>query len=438
MAYAVRHVTHTRNGSHRHQPKGGEAAMRRASGKGCIVQLEKDRPRGRCRKWQLRVSTGKSPADGKYHCRTRRVTGTFTEAKQQLHEFVNEIDAERDLGQAPRTFQQECERLLRNRRASGNYSDSRMRQLEIALKTACLHIGQANFCDVTPGMLNDLYAKLRGGKGTLSGKPATGTYVRSIHHAISLVYNQAIREERCKRNPCRLAEPPKIDSQPRRALSSSQLNRLVAGLRPTRERDCAWLLAAAMGLRRGEICGLSWGDVSFEENLADVHCSYGRNRKLKSPKTAAGMRLLPLTPELASALKAHRQAQLARGLACEEQDPVVVTRTGTRVHPDIMERWWAHDRDELGLSGFCLHELRHSYLTELARAGVHPKVMQELAGHANSKITMDIYTHVNMEGKRQAAEQLRRHMACSAPALDNAAITQENQEGLAAPSCDSA
>lgn len=379
---------------------------------GCIVQLEKDRPRGRCRKWQLRVCTGKSPADGKYHCRTRRVSGTFTEAKRQLRDFATEIEAERELGQAPLTFQQECERLLRNRRASGNYSDSRMSQLEIALKTASRHIGRTGFCDVTPGMLNDLYAKLRSGKGTLSSKPATGAYVRSIHQAISLVYNQAIKEERCKRNPCHLAEPPKADSQPRRALSSGQFKRLVAELRPANEHDCAWLLAASMGLRRGEICGLSWGDVSFEENLADVHCSYDRRRNLKRPKTAAGMRLLPLTPELASALETHRQTQLARGLACNEQDPVIVTKAGTRVHPDIMERWWANDRDRLGLSGFCLHELRHSYLTELARAGVHPKVMQDLAGHANSKITMDIYAHVNMDGKRQAAEQLRKHMSC--------------------------
>ena len=42
-------------------------------------------------------------------------------------------------------------------------------------------------------------------------------------------------------------------------------------------------------------------------------------------------------------------------------------------------------------------------------AGVHPKVMQELAGHANSQITMDIYTHVDMTGKRAAAEALQAY-----------------------------
>ncbi|MBQ6586495.1 MAG: tyrosine-type recombinase/integrase [Coriobacteriales bacterium] len=46
--------------------------------------------------------------------------------------------------------------------------------------------------------------------------------------------------------------------------------------------------------------------------------------------------------------------------------------------------------------------LRHTYLTLLALSGVHPKVMQELAGHHSSKITMDIYAHVNMDAKRKA------------------------------------
>ena len=47
---------------------------------------------------------------------------------------------------------------------------------------------------------------------------------------------------------------------------------------------------------------------------------------------------------------------------------------------------------------------RHTYLTLLALNGVHPEVMQELAGHYSSQITMDIYTHVNMDAKREAVQ----------------------------------
>ena len=70
--------------------------------------------------------------------------------------------------------------------------------------------------------------------------------------------------------------------------------------------------------------------------------------------------------------------------------------------PSSLSRWWTEDRVKYGLEGWCLHELRHTYLTMLALSGVHPKVMQELAGHYSSQITMDIYTHVNMDAKRDA------------------------------------
>ena len=69
--------------------------------------------------------------------------------------------------------------------------------------------------------------------------------------------------------------------------------------------------------------------------------------------------------------------------------------------PGSLSRWWKQDSARLGLEGWNFHELRHTYLTLLALNGVHPKVMQELAGHYSSQITMDIYTHVNMEAKRR-------------------------------------
>ena len=69
-----------------------------------------------------------------------------------------------------------------------------------------------------------------------------------------------------------------------------------------------------------------------------------------------------------------------------------------------LSRWCTEDRAKYGLDGWCLHEFRHTYLTLLAIQGVHPKVMQELAEHYSSQISMDTYTHVNMDSKRQAVD----------------------------------
>lgn len=55
-------------------------ARKEVSGQGSIVQLEKDKPKSKCRKWQLRVPVGMDPRTGKYKARTRRFGGTYTQA----------------------------------------------------------------------------------------------------------------------------------------------------------------------------------------------------------------------------------------------------------------------------------------------------------------------------------------------------------------------
>lgn len=227
---------------------------------------------------------------------------------------------------------------------------------------------------------------------------------------MGLAFKQALREGRVAMNPCELATPPNNDSQPRKAMNAEQLKAFEGQLDLADEHDFAYWLAVTPGLRRGEVCGLSWGDVDWGGRQLNVVHSYDTRRNLKSTKTAAGRRSLPLTDEALEALKAHRDAQARSNAGTGGRDPIIVTETGTRVHPDMLMKWWRRDRAGLGAQDNCLHELRHSYLTALARAGVHPKVMQALAGHANCAITMDIYAHTDMTAKRDAAEALKRPM----------------------------
>ena len=67
-------------------------------------------------------------------------------------------------------------------------------------------------------------------------------------------------------------------------------------------------------------------------------------------------------------------------------------------------KWWERDRKLLGLDGWLPPRAAPLLPLDAAQQGVHPKVMQELAGHASATITMDIYTHVNMDQKREAAD----------------------------------
>ena len=67
-------------------------ASKTINGEGSIVQLEKDKAKGKCRRWQLRVSTGRDPKTGKYLRKTRVVKGTYSEAQRELRSFIKEVE----------------------------------------------------------------------------------------------------------------------------------------------------------------------------------------------------------------------------------------------------------------------------------------------------------------------------------------------------------
>ena len=397
--------------------------MANVEGGGYIVQRDKSKPKSKCRKWELRVPTGLDPRTGKYKTKSRRFNGTYTEAKKALREFVDEIEHDSVQGRTSYTFEEYCERFLERRALGKEVAETTQKRQRWQFKAACRHIGKANLASITPAMLDDMYiAMLKG--DTLSGKPSSGSYVNQIHDNITLVFEQAKKEGILVKNPCDAANPPKMDTKEKRALNPDRAHVFIAMLDEKDDRECAYLLAITMGLRRGEICGLSWGDIDFERGIVDISHSYDTLGNLKETKTKAGMRLLPLPENVAEALKEHKKAQKERYDRTNQwrkphegyieqtaESPVISDNTGSRVLPSSLSRWWTEDRVKYGLEGWCLHELRHTYLTMLALSGVHPKVMQELAGHYSSQITMDIYTHVNMDAKRDAVAAVSKAFA---------------------------
>lgn len=390
--------------------------MADTKGGGFIIQKEKDKPKNKCRKWELRASIGMDPKTGKYKTRSRRFAGTFTQAKVALREFVEEVEGDRVQGRTTYTLEEYCKRYVDRRELNKEVAVTTIDRQRQQFKVVAKHLGKAKLESITPTMLDDMYiAMLKG--DTLSGRPSGGSYVNQIHDNLTLVFEQAKKEGILVFNPCDKANPPKMDTKAKRALTPAQAHKFIDALNPETDRECAYLLAITMGLRRGEICGLSWGDIDFDRKVADIRHSYYARGNLKATKTKAGTRVLPLSDKTVQILKDHKEAQFKRyartnqwrkpeeGYIEQTDDsPVITDNCGTRILPTSLNRWWAEDRAKYGLDGWCLHEFRHTYLTLLAIQGVHPKVMQELAGHYSSQISMDIYTHVNMDSKRQAVD----------------------------------
>lgn len=399
-------------------------AGKKIKGEGTIVQLEKDKPKGKCRKWQLRVSTGKDPRTGKYKTKTRRFSGTYTQAAAALREFIAEIEDDRVATRAGTTFKECADDFLAHLEASGNFTACTNESYRALLGLACDHLGYAEVTAVGVRELEAMYAAMRSGD-TRSGRRMSGTTLHLLHKTVRLMLDDLVEAGVLLVNPCRKMETPKRDTKERRALSPERIRALVAELDCESEPECAYFLAVTMGLRRGEVCGLSWADVDFVGGVLDVRHSYDHFGNLKQPKTKAGCRRLPMPGFVADALRRHKAAQAQRlaGMADKSGRPlrqtddtaVVLGLDGARMNPNSLAARWKGDRGALGVDGWCLHELRHSYLTMLAMEGVHPKVMQELAGHSSSKTTMDIYMHVNMSQKLCAADAIEAVVAGVGP-----------------------
>ena len=167
-------------------------------------------------------------------------------------------------------------------------------------------------------------------------------------------------------------------------------------------------LDAFTGLRRGELIGLQWEDVDFENLVIHVRRSVVMMVQ-GAPKTEASAKDVPLDAALAESLLKLRLV----GPYNRETDWVFASPTMKGKQPLWPETLWRrYGRPAVKAAkiqkrvGF--HTFRHTYTTLLTQNNEEVKVVQELLRHANSRITLDLYAQAGMPNKRLAQSKLVR------------------------------
>jgi len=233
---------------------------------------------------------------------------------------------------------------------------------------------------------------------TLQLAPGTRSKIRNI---MSAVFNHAIRHEWMDRNPItkvrvsakRLREPD--------VLTPAEFASLIAVL-DLRERAMV-MLAGSTGLRRSELVALTWADIDLELMQVNVRRSCVRNH-FGDTKTEASRKPVPLHPSVVKYLKAWREESayatetdfLFPSLRREGKQPLSPDTLLKKVIRPAVERAGITNK-RIGW-----HSFRHSLATNLRAAGVDLKTAQELLRHANSRITLEVYTHAISATKREA------------------------------------
>jgi integrase len=259
-------------------------------------------------------------------------------------------------------------------------------------------LGDSRIDQLTPLALQDLYANLM--VPPPAGPGLAGGSVLNLHLVLSQAFGQAVRWQLLASNPAAGAQPPRPRRPPREVVDPELLRRLLEAVSGT------WLevpaaIAAATGMRRGEILALRWSDVDPGLTSLRVQRTLqptAGGLVFDQPKTPRSRRTV-LLPEFLRPFLEHQRADQERRRDADpgswaDTDLVIDRGDGTPVNPDTLSAGWARFLRRRGFPKVRFHDLRHAHATLMLTQGVHPKVVSERLGHASIGITLDLYSHV--------------------------------------------
>lgn len=140
------------------------------------------------------------------------------------------------------------------------------------------------------------------------------------------------------------------------------------------------------GLRGGEVSALLWDDVDLKKNIIHINKALKKDGTIGPPKSSAGVRDVPIPQNFASKLKQERKLS---PFVCVNTQGKPYTKTA-RV------KLWKGIKREMGIEEpFKMHFLRHTYCTDLEKAGIPINIARVLMGHSSISVTAQIYTHAD-------------------------------------------
>lgn len=367
-------------------------------------------------KWVGEATVGRR-ADG---ARDRRFVyaDTREEAQEKLRKLLHERDrglladpAKQTVGEFLASWLQDVAKPTVRPRTYDCYSDIVEQHIKPAL-------GGVRLSKLSPQHLQRFYREKQ--------EQGLTRTVRLCHAVLHRALGQATKWGLIPRNPADLVDPPKVPKKEFKPLSPEEAQRFLAAAEGDRFH-ALYVLAVTCGLRQGELLGLKWEDLDLERGVLQVRHQLqwvraeGEERKgkkraepkwvLTEPKSAKSRRVVSLPAVAVAVLKKHKAAQaeerLRMGEVWQDLGFVFCTSIGTPESPsNLRKRSFVPLLEKAGLPKVRFHDLRHTCATVLLAQGVHPKLVQEQLGHSQISLTLDTYSHVMPDMKREVAAKM--------------------------------
>ena len=345
----------------------------------------------------------------------------YARTPEDLYEKVQEAErliADASFRRSNPTVKEYCEKWLmiqKGRLRTTTYTDYEWKVKKYILKP----LGNMYMADVTP---DDVKLAI------LPALSMSESVYRSTQMLYKLIFTAAEESNIIKKSPCtKLSAKGGKPQKDKQALSDEQVEKLLAAIKDLPPYVFV-MIGLYCGLRREEILALQWDCVFLDVPTPYLsvrrawHTEHNRPVILDELKTSAAKRDVPIPPPLEECLRnakaqskspfvvANRDGEALSYTQFQRVWKYIVTRSNKErtyvrylngqkikhtVTPVLGEKA-AHNGNVVYSLDFQVtpHQLRHTYITNLIYAGVDPKTVQYLAGHENSKITMDIYAKV--------------------------------------------
>lgn len=274
------------------------------------------------------------------------------------------------------------------------------------------------------------------------GKILKVSTIDTLHNILHQVFDMALNDNYIRLNPTdnmlkELKKAHNFSVEKRKALTIPEQELFMRFLKESTQYNHWYPIFAVMlgtGMRVGELTGLRWCDIDFDEDLISVNhtlvfYNHGDNKgctfSINTPKTEAGNRTIPILPSVKEALQMEKKMQQEFDVKCSVSidgysDFIFVNRFGATQHQGTLNKaikriirdcndevlLKSKEKDPVLLPPFSCHSLRHTFTTRAVESGMNVKVLQEVLGHKDISTTLNIYTDVTKDTKKKEVSTL--------------------------------
>ena len=244
-------------------------------------------------------------------------------------------------------------------------------------------------------------------------------YVKGMYKFFNVILRYAHDHKYTKKNAMDLVPPP---PDPRHVgdietYTHEELAKMIERVESTRSK-IAFQIGLQAGLRESECFALTWSDIDFQNNVISVNKNLvyiNGEYIIGDCKTESSKRQIQVPPTIINLLGEYRRYQIKERMYCKEEyidrDLIVCKYNGDYLNPATLSAKFSQLLKKHNLRHIRLHDLRHSYCSILLNdLNIPVTIVSKSAGHANTQVTLNTYSHVDSKMQKKSADALEENV----------------------------